>query len=175
MDWSTLAVSTVTALAGIATGLTAARLQAKNTERQLQTQVDLLLREQQETNRTARRAAYHEFLDADRSFQALCISAQQIDRSVYANWQDRFDHAYNGLLLFGTDEVSKEAEVFAALFPRQLTAPPRAGRSEAEWGKAYSRGIKDCYFSLLPAIRERRRSLNAAMRGDVAPRARPEA
>jgi hypothetical protein len=53
MEWTTVLVSAVTALAGIGTGLTAARLQAKNTERQLQTQVDLLLREQGEANRNS--------------------------------------------------------------------------------------------------------------------------
>ena len=170
MEWTTVLVSTVTALAGIATGLTAARLQAKNTERQLQTQVDLLLREQDEANRTARRAAYHEFLDADRAFQALAISAQLIDRSTYANWQERFDHTYNGLRLFGTVEVRERAADFADLFPAQLTVPRRGGRTEEEWAKAYSRGIKDSYFSLLPTIKEHRERLVTAMRLDVAPR-----
>jgi len=69
------------------------------------------LRQQAEANRTTRSAAYHEFLDADRAFQALAISAQLIDRTTYAEWQKRFDHAYNGLQLFGAQDVRFEASL----------------------------------------------------------------
>lgn len=115
------------------------------------------------------RAAYHEFLDVDRAFQSLAISGQLIDRSIYAKWQERFDHAYNALQLFGTVEVRGQASDFADLFPRQLRVPKREGRSEEKWAKDYSRGIKECYFGLLPDIKQRRASLVTAMRGDVAP------
>jgi hypothetical protein len=107
VDWTTVLVAAVTATAGVASGLAAARFQAKNTERQLRTQVQLLLQEQEEASRTARRSSYHEFLDADRAFQALAISAELIDRNRYAKWQERFDHAYNGLQLFGTPACAR--------------------------------------------------------------------
>jgi hypothetical protein len=116
-----------------------------------------------------RRGVYHEFLDADRAFQALAISAQVIDRNTYAKWQERFDHAYNGLQLFGAQEVRERASDFADLFPRQLLVPRREDRDETAWAKAYSRGIRDSYFGLLEDLKERRATLITAMRLDVAP------
>jgi hypothetical protein len=65
--------------------------------------------------------------------------------------------------------VRERASEFADVFPRQLSVPPRGERDEAEWAKAYSRGIKDSYFGLIDEIKDRRAKLIASMRLDVAP------
>jgi hypothetical protein len=161
-DWTTVATAAIAGGTGLLTGLAAARFQAKMSALQQRTQLELLELQQGDAFRTARRAAYKEFLEAERAFQTLVFSAQQLNRAVYTEWQETFDRTFVNVQLLATPDVRKEVEEFANTFPRKLRVP-RTGDAEAD-----SRVIRSGYADLLPEIRKARSAVIEAMRDDVA-------
>jgi hypothetical protein len=171
VDWTVFLTAAVTGATGLLSGIWAARLQARNTERQLETQIALLRSEQEEKKREARKVVYHEFLNAERAFQSLALSSQLIDPDVYSAWQSRFDQAYNGVQLFGAETARRSVQAFAEVFPARLMV------ADAHSVDGYSQSVRRSYWELFPEIQERRNEVIAALRHDVGPpppKAEPE-
>jgi uncharacterized membrane-anchored protein YhcB (DUF1043 family) len=162
VDWTTVATAAIAGGTGLLTGVVAARFQVKTSSSQQRTQLELLELQQAEAFRTARREVYREFLEAERAFQTLVFSAQQLNRAIYAEWQETFDRAFVNVQLLATMKVREEVERFADTFPRKLRVP-RTADAEAD-----SRAIRSGYAELLPAIRKARSGIIDAMRRDVA-------
>lgn len=161
-DWTTIATAGIAGGTGLFTGVLAARYQARTSAGQQRTQIELLQRQQDETSREKRGAVYQEFLEAERAFQTLVFSAQQLDRKTFAEWQTRFDHAFVGVQLLGAKGVRTEIENFAAIFPRKLKVP------RTEDAEADSHAIRSGYVELAPQVRAARKNVIEAMRADVA-------
>jgi hypothetical protein len=161
-DWTTVATAAVAGGTGLLTGIVAARFQAKTSAAQQRTQVELLELQQTEAFRSARREAYKVFLEAERAFQTLVFSGQQLNRAIYSEWQATFDRAFVNVQLLATPNVRQEVERFADTFPRKLRVP-RTGDAEGD-----SRAIRSGYAELLPEIRKARSDVIDAMRRDVA-------
>jgi hypothetical protein len=161
-DWTTIVTAAIAGGAGVVTGVVAARYQARTSIGQQQTQVELLKRQQDQGFREKRSAVYQAFLEAERTFQTLVFSAQQLDRKTFAAWQEGFDRALVSVQLIGAPPVRAEVETFASVFPGRLKVP-RTGNAEAD-----SQAIRHGYMGMSSEVRAGRARVIEAMRADVA-------
>jgi hypothetical protein len=123
---------------------------------------------QAEERRKKRDEIYWSFLDCERRLNSMLALDRRITREQFDTWNSEFDHLFDGVVLFGTPEVTSAAERLAEAAVRNTSLDfLKDHRADPFEEKAYR-----AYVARLPEIREARSALKAAMQADVGARFR---
>src|SRR5438034_4214462 len=161
MDW-TLVVTTLGA-AGIAgaSGYMAAWRQGSVALRQVEAENERLRDQHREDHFRHRQGVYHGLLNVEREFaRAMAVTRENFDERRMADWMARFHHAYNAVMLFGTDHVREAASDLADAY-RTMIAPHVGKRG------SYNKIVRTAYDDAAESIQDARDAIITAMRADV--------
>src|SRR5205814_16017 len=116
-DWSVVvgaAVGAVGGVAGATVGYLGARLQMRSEQFRLSAT-------HAEERRKKRDEIYWSFLDCERRLNSMLALDRRITREQFDEWNVEFDHLFDGVVLFGTPEVTTAAERLAEVAVRDTS------------------------------------------------------